>query len=93
MKRWRWVLLIVELLLFALILVLPQVELPDTAFRAGNTPIVVRQQLHSAPAAMPVVISSLGDVPGPGEVTRLKPAKFADRDAARLRFMLCVFVY
>jgi hypothetical protein len=35
MKRWRLVLLGLELALFALILVLPQVDLPDFAFRRG----------------------------------------------------------
>ncbi len=42
MKRWLRVLLLFELFLFALILVLPQVDLPDTAFRDGNTPLALR---------------------------------------------------
>jgi hypothetical protein len=32
MKGWRWGILLFELFLFALILVLPQVDLPDFAF-------------------------------------------------------------
>jgi hypothetical protein len=50
MTRWRWGLLLFELFLFALILVLPQVELPETAFRAGTTPIVAKHQLSGPPA-------------------------------------------
>jgi len=42
MKRWRWLLLIFELFLFALILVLPQVDLPDFTFHRGSAPIVAR---------------------------------------------------
>ena len=49
MPRWRWVLLISELFLFALILVLPQVDLPDFTFRDGHAPAVVRLQLASPP--------------------------------------------
>jgi hypothetical protein len=50
MTRWRWGLLLFELFLFALILILPQVELPETAFRAGTTPIVAKHQLFGPPA-------------------------------------------
>jgi hypothetical protein len=49
MARWWWVLLISELFLFALILVLPQVDLPDFTFRDGSAPAVVRLQLASPP--------------------------------------------
>jgi hypothetical protein len=50
MARWRWALLISELFLFALILVLPQVDLPDTTFRDGAAPVVARLQLTAPPA-------------------------------------------
>ena len=36
MKRWQLVILIFELALFAAILVLPQVALPDFTFHDGN---------------------------------------------------------
>ena len=49
MTRWRWGLLVFELFLFALILVLPQVELPETAFPAGTTPIVAKHRLADPP--------------------------------------------
>ena len=35
MKFWRWSLLIFELALFAVILILPQVDLPDFTFSGG----------------------------------------------------------
>jgi hypothetical protein len=53
MKRWRWALLIFELFLFALILVLPQVDLPDFTFHRGTAPIVARQRI--SPPALTVV--------------------------------------
>jgi len=48
MTRWRWALLLFELFLFALILVLPQVDLPDTAFRDGNSPVTAKLQVTGA---------------------------------------------
>ena len=58
MRRWRWALLIFELFLFALILVLPQVDLPDFAFHRETAPITAKAKLTSPPffvmAAAPV---------------------------------------
>ena len=47
MKRWKWAILILELVLFALILILPQVELPDFAFHGGTSPVAFK--LRSSP--------------------------------------------
>ncbi len=55
MKQWRWALLIFELALFALILILPQVDLPDFTFHGGSAPIVMRARIHSV-AAVPVLL-------------------------------------
>jgi len=49
MRWWRWALLLFELCLFALILVLPQVDLPDFAFHGGTAPVVAKSKLSSAP--------------------------------------------
>lgn len=49
MKRWQWALLIFELVLFATILVLPQVDLPDFAFQRGTAPVAVKARFSSAP--------------------------------------------
>lgn len=51
MTRWRWAVLVFELFLFALILILPQVDLPDTAFRDGHTPVAAKLQVNAAPIA------------------------------------------
>ena len=48
-KRWRWGLLIFELFLFALILVLPQVDLPDFTFHRGSAPVAAKAKLISPP--------------------------------------------
>lgn len=55
MKGWRYALLIFELFLFALILVLPQVDLPDFTFPGGTAPIAARSRL-SPPSAFSVVL-------------------------------------
>jgi hypothetical protein len=58
MRRWRWVVLICELFLFVLILVLPQVELPDFAFHQSSAPIVAKAKLCSA-SLVPTVTTSI----------------------------------
>ena len=54
MPRWKWILLIFELTLVLVILVLPQVELPDFTFHGGTSPVVTRARL-SRPPVQPVV--------------------------------------
>jgi hypothetical protein len=54
MKGWRSGILLFELFLFVLILVLPQVDLPDFAFHQGNAPIIARSRV-SAPPVLTVV--------------------------------------
>jgi len=49
MTRWRWALLIFELFLFALILILPQVDLPDFTFHGGTAPVVAKARVSPAP--------------------------------------------
>jgi hypothetical protein len=49
MRGWRVVLLIFELFLFALILILPQVDLPDFTFPGGTAPILAKSRLCSPP--------------------------------------------
>jgi hypothetical protein len=45
MKRWQWALLIFELALVALILILPQVALPEFTFHGGTAPVAVKARL------------------------------------------------
>ena len=65
MKRWRWALLIFELALFALILILPQVDLPDFTFHGGTAPVVAKARLSSAPVQ---TVTVLMPMPVPGHV-------------------------
>jgi hypothetical protein len=49
MKRWQLLVLIFELALFAAILVLPQVALPDFTFHDGTAPVAAHSRFcHSA---------------------------------------------
>ena len=57
MTRWRWALLIFELLLIALILVLPQVDLPDYTFHGGTAPVAAKARLSSASSGSGVTIA------------------------------------
>ena len=92
MTRWRWGLLLFELFLFALILVLPQVELPDTAFRAGATPIVARHQL-SAPPAFAVARPAPAGIAAARDRVLMSSSDAPIRlDATRRQDVLCVFL-
>ena len=79
MKGWRYALLIAELFLFALILVLPQVDLPDFTFPGGTAPIAARSKLSSPPVfsiiPSPVQSRSFGLVAG----TRPQAFQLADQ--------------
>jgi len=61
MSRWNvkastlWVLGIVVFLML-LIVILPDVDLPDTAFHRGTAPAAVHAQANSAPS--PVIVAS-----------------------------------
>jgi hypothetical protein len=49
MSRWKWALLIFELVLFAVILILPQVELPQCAFHGGSAPVTAKARTLQVP--------------------------------------------
>jgi hypothetical protein len=52
MKRWQLSILIFELALFAVILVMPQVALPDFTFHDGTAPVTAHARLcDRTPAA------------------------------------------
>jgi hypothetical protein len=55
MSRWRWTLLIFELVLFVVILILPQVELPDFTFHGGTAPVVMKTRLDTGTARVSLV--------------------------------------
>jgi len=64
MKRWQWALLIFELVLFALILVLPQVELPEFTFHGGTAPIAAKARLSVTRVHPAAVIQLPMSIPG-----------------------------
>jgi hypothetical protein len=82
MKRWQFAILIFELALFAVILVLPQVALPDFTFHDGTAPVTAHARLcDRAPAAAIAVVhqvlpteplvrvgGEISDVPAPPAV-------------------------
>ena len=52
MKQWKWFLLIFELALFAVILILPQVDLPEFTFHGGTAPVCAKARTTVRPAAV-----------------------------------------
>lgn len=74
MKRWRWGILLFEVFLFVLILVLPQVDLPDLAFHSGTAPIISKSRVSSPPVLTAVTVPTQSQVIkqfGNGEKQRL----------------------
>jgi hypothetical protein len=59
MKGWRWGILLFEFFLFALILVLPQVDLPDFTFHGGTAPIVAKARVSSPPLLTAVTVTTM----------------------------------
>ena len=49
MKCWQWSVLIFELALFAVILVLPQVDLPDFTFHGATAPVAAKARISARP--------------------------------------------
>src|SRR5215467_10778655 len=50
------------LLCITLVLILPQVDLPDTAFHSGTAPIVAKARFSRAPAILKVTISRFSEI-------------------------------
>ena len=60
MKRWQFSILIFELALFAVILVLPQVALPDFTFHDGTAPVTAHSRLcERAPATVVAIAPAI----------------------------------
>ena len=62
-RTWRRNLLSFELVLFVLILVLKQVDLPDFTLHGGTAPIFARSRLSSLPV-LSVSITAIHAYPG-----------------------------
>lgn len=93
MKRWRWALLIFELFLFALILVLPQVDLPDFTFHRGSAPVVARARVVSPPLMTAVKAPTRPELPGEFVGAQSPLTETGDRtDSHSLLSLLCTFL-
>jgi hypothetical protein len=57
MKRWQFSILIFELVLFAVILVLPQVALPDFTFHDGTAPVTAHSRLCDRGPATAIAVT------------------------------------
>jgi hypothetical protein len=77
MKLWRWILLNFELFLFALILVLPQVDLPDFTFHGGTAPIVAKAKVCSPPVLSSLITPGHSRLSQPRREARTEPVRHA----------------
>ncbi len=75
MKGWRSGILVFELFLLVLILVLPQVDLPDFALHKGASPIVARSRVSGPPVLVTATIPN-----------QYQPTQFGHREEERSRF-------
>ena len=93
MKPWRRALLIFESFLFALILVLPQVDIPDFAFHRGSAPIVAKPKLSGPPVLAIVTTSAQSRLPRqPGEVQNEHIKPVAHSTSHSLLSLLCTLL-
>ena len=94
MKRWKWFLLIFELLLFAVVLILPQVDLPDFTVHGATAPVAAKMRLSTAP--VPVINTAHCQALGPQNRTDSHPVEpaatlFAEHVSSRLS-LLCTLI-
>jgi hypothetical protein len=94
MKRWQLVILIFELVLFAAILVLPQVALPDFTFHGGTAPVAAHSRVCHATPGTAIAAAHQTLIPEPvvletGEVAgSLPPASLHSR-LSQLCVLIC----
>jgi hypothetical protein len=70
MSRWSWAVLVFELLLITIILILPQVDIPDTAFYCGTVPVLAKARLTCPPAQSQASL-------GPRPITQMRVREIA----------------
>jgi hypothetical protein len=95
MKRWRFSILIIEVALFALILILPQAGLPDFTVHGGTSLEAAYSRVHQSP--LRVAIASVPEIPlsnyiaqGRNEILHIisDPPTLHSR-LSRLRVLVC----
>ena len=88
-KRWQWVLLLFELFLFAIILVLPQVDLPDFTFHGGTAPVVAKMRVSPvSPRTLVLPIRNPIPPPQQGEIIDVAEVMVPSHSHSRLS-LLC----
>ncbi len=94
MPRWKWALLLTELVLFALILILPQVALPDFTFHSGTAPVSVKLRSSSGSSAIHVIAGLTSLVlPHPAVEPRADKDLFLTTEGGHTRLALfCVLI-
>src|SRR5215470_11360110 len=93
-SRWKWILLMTELVLFAVILILPQVDLPDFTFHGGSAPVVAKARVYHVPAVDVVGAHSRALLLGPRvaavrEFADALPSKEQDVRLSLLCTLIC----
>jgi hypothetical protein len=94
MKRWQFSILIFELALFAIILVLPQVALPDFTFHEGTAPVAAHARVcDQAPATAitvaPQILSSDPIAQVGGEIPEAPAPPAVHSRLSRLCVLIC----
>ena len=93
MKRWKLAILIFELVLFAAILVLPQVALPDFTFHNGSAPVAAHARVCDSPTGAAISVAAHVPPPAPlGWVQAESPSGSAPRAADSSLSKLCVLI-
>ena len=94
MKRWQLIFLLFELALFAVILVLPQVALPDFTFHGGTAPVAAHARIcDSAPgpaiAVIPQILIPDRPAHGRSEIAGSFPPPALHSRLSRLCVLIC----
>ena len=93
MKRWKLAILIFELVLFAAILVLPQVALPDFTFHNGTAPVAMHARVRDVvPGAAISVAAYIAAPVLLGWTHSYSPLGFTPRAVDPTLSRLCVLI-
>jgi hypothetical protein len=93
MSRWKWTILIFELVLFAVILILPQVNLPDFTFHRGTAPVAARSSVLLASLRVPASISLILPLPVANDAASLEDHPQTDPVDSNSRLtLLCTLI-
>lgn len=94
MKRWKLAILIFELVLFAAILVLPQVALPDFTFHNGSAPLAAHARVYNSIPGVAIALAA--HVPAPSPMTWVYPEspngsmpRVVDSSLSKLCVLIC----